>query len=360
MSARAMLSCASLVALSLILAGCKDKETPPEPIRPVLSMVLKPVTLGEDSVVGVIEARITTAFSFRVLGRLITRTVYVGDTVEKGQVVAAIDPAALELAVRVAASEVSNGQAQQANAASAESRQRTLLGVDATSKAAFETIEQNRATADATLIRAQANLAKAREQLSYAQLQADFSGVVTAVGAEVGQVVSPGQMVVTIARPDVREAVIDVADDMANSLKIGTPFKIALQLDSSITAQGKVREIAPQADAATRTRRVRITLENPPETFRLGTTVIAIDAGSRNEALLVPESAILKKDNKAFVWVVATDSQTVATKRVEIAPSENGRVRIVSGVTTGERIVTAGVNSLKDGQKIRFTQEGAL
>jgi RND family efflux transporter MFP subunit len=323
-------------------------------------MVVRHVAIGDEKVVGTVEARIKTAFSFRVLGRLITRTVYVGDTVEKGQTFAAMDPAALELAVRIATSEVSNGQAQQANAANAETRQRTLLGVEATSKAAFETIEQTRATADATLIRAQANLAKAREQLSYAQLQSDFSGVVTAVGAEVGQVVSPGQMVVTIARPDVREAVIDVADDTANTLKIGTPFIVALQLDPTITAQGKVREIAPQADAATRTRRVRITLDNPPETFRLGTTVIATDAGGREQALLVPQSAILKKDNKTFVWVVGSDNQTVATTPVEVVQADGGRMRITSGLDAGQRIVTAGVNSLKEGQKIRLIQEGAL
>ncbi len=341
------------------LAACSKKEEAPPPVRPVLSMILKPVVTGDDAVVGTIEPRIKTDFSFRVLGRLITRTVYVGDRVEKGQTFAAIDPAALELAVRVATAEVSNGQAQQANAAGAESRQRTLLGVDATSKAAFETIEQTRASADAALTRAQANLAKAREQLSYAQLQSDFGGVVTAVGAEVGQVVSPGQTVVTIARPDVREAVIDVADDAANELKIGTLFTVGLQLDPAIKADGKVREIAPQADAATRTRRVRITLDNAPDTFRLGTTVVASAVAGRGEALLLPASAILTKDGKTFVWLVDPETKTVGQRPVETAADESGRVRIVSGVEAGMRIVTAGVNTLTEGQKVRLDQEPA-
>lgn len=356
---RHLVKLASVLMAGAALAACSKKEAAPEPVRPVLSIVLKPVATGADSIVGTVEPRIRTDFSFRVLGRLITRTVYVGDTVEKGQTFAAIDPAALELAVRVASAEVSNGQAQQANAASAEGRQRTLLGVDATSKAAFETIEQARASADATLIRAQANLAKAREQLSYAQLQADFGGVVTAVGAEVGQVVSPGQMVVTIARPDVREAVIDVADDTASALKIGTAFIVGLQLDPAIKADGKVREIAPQADTATRTRRVRITLDNPPATFRLGSTVVASDAAGRGQALLLPASAILTKDGKTFVWLVDPDSKTVAQRPVETAADDSGRVRIVAGVEAGMRIVTAGVNTLKEGQKVRLDQEPA-
>ena len=354
-----------LITITALIAGaglvaCSKKEEAAEPVRPVLSMVVKPVITGADSIVGTVQPLIQTQFSFRVLGRLITRTVYVGDTVEKGQTFAAIDPAALELAVRVATSEVTNGQAQQANAAGAEGRQRTLLGVDATSKAAFETVEQTRASADASLTRARSNLAKAKEQLSYAQLQSDFSGVVTAVGAEVGQVVSPGQMVVTIARPDVREAVIDVADDTASTLKIGMPFNVGLQLDSAITASGKVRQIAPQADAATRTRRVRITLDQPPETFRLGTTIVASDAGGRGQAMLVPASAILKKDSKTFVWLVDPDAKTVSTRQVETAPDDSGRARIVSGIEAGVRIVTAGVNTLKEGQKIRLDQEPAL
>ena len=354
-----------LITITALIAGaglvaCSKKEEAAEPVRPVLSMVVKPVITGADSIVGTVQPLIQTQFSFRVLGRLITRTVYVGDTVEKGQTFAAIDPAALELAVRVATSEVTNGQAQQANAAGAEGRQRTLLGVDATSKAAFETVEQTRASADASLTRARSNLAKAKEQLSYAQLQSDFSGVVTAVGAEVGQVVSPGQMVVTIARPDVREAVIDVTDDTASALKIGMPFNVGLQLDSAITASGKIRQIAPQADAATRTRRVRITLDQPPETFRLGTTIVASDAGGRGQAMLVPASAILKKDSKTFVWLVDPDAKTVSTRQVETAPNDSGSARIVSGIEAGVRIVTAGVNTLKEGQKIRLDQEPAL
>ncbi len=350
---------ATLIAFAS-LAACSKKEEAAEPVRPVLSMVLKPVLTGADAIVGTVEPRIKTEFSFRVLGRLITRNVYVGDTVEKDKTFAAIDPAALELALRVATSEVTNGQAQQANAAGAESRQRTLLGVDATSKAAFETVEQARASADATLTRAQANLAKAREQLSYAQLQSDFSGVVTAVGAEVGQVVSPGQMVLTIARPDVREAVIDVADDTASALKIGMPFNVSLQLDPTIKASGKVREIAPQADPATRTRRVRITLDQPPDTFRLGTTVIASDAGGGGQALLLPTSAVLTTDGKNFVWLFDPDAKTVSTRPVETAPDENNRVRVISGIEAGMRIVTAGVHSLKEGQKVRLDQESPL
>ncbi len=357
---RHLVKLALVVISATSVAACSKKQEAAEPVRPVISMILKPALTGVDSVAGTVEPRIRTDFSFRVLGRLIARTVYVGDTVQKGQTFAAIDPAALELAVRSATAQLTNSRAQLVSAANAESRQRVLLGVDVTSKASFENVEQARASADASVTGAEANLAKAREQLSYAQLQAEFDGVVTAVGAEVGQIVSPGSMVVTIARPDIREAVIDVADDTASGLKIGTPFAVGLQLDRGIKVDGKVREIAPQADAATRTRRVRITLDNPPETFRLGTTVVASEASGRGQILTLPKSAILTKDSKTFVWLVDPDAKTVAQRGVETSTDDNGSIRVVSGIEAGMRIVTAGVNTLKEGQKVRLDQGPAL
>jgi RND family efflux transporter MFP subunit len=253
---------------------------------------------------------------------------------------------------------VSSGQAQLTNATAAENRQRTLFEKEATSKAAFETVEQTRAAAQASLVRAQANLTKAREQLGFAQLKAEFSGVVTAVGAEVGQIVSPGQMVVTVARPDIREAIIDVADDFAGSLRIGEAFTVRLQLDPSIHAEGKIREIAPQADPATRTRRVRITLDNPPETFRLGTTVTTAIA-SRHLALRLPASAILSRGGKTMVWLVDPSDSTVMLREIQSAPDDSGGVRVIAGLDAGARVVTAGVHSLAEGQKVRIDQEDA-
>lgn len=348
---------AVMVTLCIGVAGCNEKAEAPAPVRPVMSMVVKPVTTADEAVIGTVQPKVKTDFSFRVLGRLIARNFYVGDTVMQDQIIAAIDPASLELAVRVAAADASNSQAQLANAAGAETRQRALLNVDATSKASFETVEQTRASAEASVVRANANLAKAREQLSYAQIKADFGGVVTAVGAEVGQIVSPGQSVVTIARPDIREAVIDVADDVANNLKIGMPFVVSLQLDPAIKAEGSVREIAPQADSATRSRRVRITLTDPPETFRLGTTIIAAGVNGRGETLRLPRSAILEKDGKTTVWLVDPNTGSVTGRDVETRPDEGGQVRIVSGLDAGQRIVTAGVHSLTEGQKVRIAQE---
>ncbi|MGJ4891781.1 efflux RND transporter periplasmic adaptor subunit [Bradyrhizobium sp. HKCCYLRH3099] len=345
-----------LLALG-VLAGCNEKVEAPEPVRPVLSMKVEPQAANAAAVTGTIEPRYKADLSFRVLGRLIARPVYVGDAVKQDQVVAAIDPAALELAVRASAAEVSRSQAQLTNATGTEGRQRTLLETDATTKATLESAEQSRAAAQASVIKAQSNLAKAREQLGYAQLKADFAGIVTAVSAEVGQVVSPGQSVVTVARPDIREAVIDVGDDIAGGLQAGTPFTVRLQVDPSVSATGKVREIAPRADATTRTRRIRITLESPPEIMRLGTTVTASIDAEQKMVIRLPRSAVLEQNDKRYVWLVDAASKTVKRQEITVATNEDGSLRVTGGLEAGQRVVTAGVNSLKDGQAIRIDQE---
>jgi len=345
-----------LGALAL-LAGCNEKAAAPEPIRPVLSMTVEPQAPTASTVTGTVEPRYKADLSFRVLGRLIARPVHVGDMVKQDQVVAAIDPAALELAMRAASADVSRSQAQLTNATGTESRQRTLLETDATTKATLETAEQSRAAAQASVVKAQSNLVKAREQLGYAQLKADFAGIVTAVNAEVGQVVSPGQSVVTVARPDIREAVIDVGDEVAGALQPGTPFTIRLEVNPAISAAGKVREIAPRADATTRTRRIRITIDNPPETMRLGTTVTATLDAERKTVIKLPSSAVLEQNDKSFVWLVDEASKTVTRQEITIARSEDGSIRATGGLEAGQRVVTAGVHSLKDGQSVRIEQE---
>ena len=349
--------CAIPLGALALLAGCNEKAAAPEPVRPVLSMKVERQTANASTVTGTIEPRYKADLSFRVLGRLIARPVFVGDMVKQDQVVAAIDPAALELAVRASTAEVSRSQAQLINATGTEGRQRTLLETDATTKATLESAEQSRAAAQASVVKAQSNLAKAREQLGYAQLKADFAGIVTAVGAEVGQVVSPGVSVVTVARPDVREAVIDVGDDIAGGLQVGTPFTMRLQVDQTISTTGKVREIAPRADATTRTRRIRITLDNPPETMRLGTTVTATVNAEQSTVIRLPRTAILEQNDKSFVWLVDAAGKTVKRQEITIARNEDGSVRVTAGLEAGQRVVTAGVHSLKDGQSIRIDQE---
>jgi membrane fusion protein, multidrug efflux system len=347
---------AGTVALTLLLVGCQEETNAPEPVRPVLSMLLEPNRGDGTIAVGVVEPRYKTNLGFRVLGRLTSRPVYVGDLVNEGQIVGAIDPTALDLGVRSAKAQLAKAQAQLATAKATEERQRTLISSDATTKQTLDNAEQARAGVEATVAHEQANLTKAIEQLGYAQIKADFGGVVTAVGAEVGQVVSPGQDVVTIARPDLREAVVDIGEDFPAPLEVGLPFTVSLQLLPAVQVEGRIREVAPQADPVTRLRRIRIALDNPPESFRLGATVMAKLGKDQSQILRLPASAVLAKDGANFVWVVDQPAGTVSLQQID-GVAEQGGIRVTGGLASGTRVVTAGIHSLKPGQHVRIEQD---
>jgi RND family efflux transporter MFP subunit len=347
---------AGAIASALVVAGCKQEVQAPEPVRPVLSTVLHPAATGSTMAVGTIQARYETNLGFRVLGRLVARPVNVGDLVAEGQTIAAVDPTALELAVRSAKADLSKAEALLEHATGTEERKRILIKTDATTRQTLDDAEQVRAGAQASTARARANLAKAIEQLGYARVKADFAGVVTAVRAEVGQVVSPGQSVVTLARLDAREAVVDVGADFPAPLTEGLLFTVSPQLLPAAQVEGQIREIAPQADQMTRMRRIRIALNDPPESFRLGSTITASLSSGHSSVLRVPASAVLKEGAETFVWVIDVPTNTVSLQKVDLSEDERG-IRVTGGLAAGARIATAGIHSLKQGQQVRIEQD---
>lgn len=338
----------------LVLAGCQEKEEQAPPvIRPVLSQVAVLQKMPGSSFAGTVQPKLQTVFGPRVTGLLVARDVDTGDMVSRGQLLAALDPTSLELAVGAARADLANAEATLANARSVEQRARALFKVGTETQAAVESAEQTTAAAQASVVQSRATLSKATEQLSYTQVKAAFDGIVTATGAEVGQVVAAGASVVTVARPDDRDAVVDVPDGNA-LLPVGTPFLVSLQINPAMAVPGKVREVAPAADAATRTRRVKIALENPPESFRLGTTITASLKQDAVEQMVLPATAILSRDGKFFVWVLNEGDGTVTAREVVTGPAAATGVVVTSGVDAGMRIVTAGVHSLKEGEKVKF------
>ncbi|WP_457151579.1 efflux RND transporter periplasmic adaptor subunit [Mesorhizobium sp. P5_C1] len=347
-----------LFALGTLVSCSKSEEKPPEIIRPVLSIVIEPRTTQTFGFAGSVEPQVSADLAFRLLGRVVSRDVNVGDIVSKGTTIAALDPTALELAVQAAKAELSNTEAQFANAAGSEERQRQLLAAANTTQAAFDAAEQARKAAEAGVERAKASLAKSQEQLGYARLFSDFDGVVTATGAEVGQTVSPGQTVVTVARSDLREAVVDIPDQLIGDLTAGTPFQVILQSQPTIQTEAKLREIAPQAEGSTRTRRVRLTLTDPPRAFRLGSTVTATRVTKVTPTIELPMSALFEGDGVDKVWIVDAQTSSVNAKEIKVAAKGAATFTVAEGLEAGMRVVTAGVHSLSEGQKVRVPEGG--
>ncbi|TIO05826.1 MAG: efflux RND transporter periplasmic adaptor subunit [Mesorhizobium sp.] len=350
----------ALLTLALLAACSQADEKPPEIVRPVLSIVVEPRTSQVFGFAGSVEPQFSADLAFRLLGRVVARDVNVGDIVSKGTTIAALDPTGLDLAAQAAKAELSNAEAQFANAAASEERQRQLLAAANTSQAVFDAARQARQAAEAGVERAKAALAKSQEQLGYTRLFSDFDGVVTAVGAEVGQTVSPGQTVVTVARSDLREAVVDIPDQLTGDLAVDTPFEITLQSLPTIRTEARLREVAPQAESATRTRRVRLTLTDPPVAFRLGSTVTATRVAKVAPTIELPLSALLKKNGADKVWVVDAQTSSVSTRDVKIAAKGAATFIVAEGLEPGMRVVTAGVHSLVEGQKVRIAEGGAI
>jgi membrane fusion protein, multidrug efflux system len=351
---------AVLLLAGSLLAACQDEEKQEAAVvRPVLSTVVAAEPAVHLSLPGTVQARVEAEFGFRIFGRVVARNVHTGDIVKKGDVIAAIDPLALELSVKSAQSDLANSEAQLAYATANEQRQKTLFERQTGAQTDVETAELERKTAEAAVAKAKANLDKALEQLGYSKLVAEFDGVVTSTAAEIGQVVSAGQAVATIARPDERDAVIDVPEALGTKLKPGAPFEVVLQLDPSVRAEAVVREIAPKADGATRTLRTKLSLIEPPDVMRLGSVITAIASDGSAPTIRLPASSIRTADGQASVWLVDMTAATVASRNVTIddTPSPDGLVTILGGVEAGDRVVTAGVHSLEDGQSIRVDQE---
>lgn len=342
----------------VLLGGCKGDDDKPEPVRPVLSTVVQPLSQAQlGRFAGNIEARYESTLGFRVSGRIARRWVDVGAQVEAGQTLATLDPTDQQNQLRAAEGDLARVQAQWINAQANARRQQQLYDRGVGAQAQLDIALTDLKTSSASLEQARASVSQARDQLGYSTLKADHAAVVTAWRAEAGQTVSAGQEVVTLARPDVKEAVIDLPIPVAEQLSPSLVFTVASQLDPSIATTATLRELEPQADAATRTRRARLTLASTPPAFHLGTAVSVTLSSAISPRSELPATALIEREGKTLVWVVDPQQHSVATREVTLIDRDAKRIVVASGLQPGERVVTAGVNSLKPGQPVKVDED---
>jgi RND family efflux transporter MFP subunit len=343
---------------ALLLMGCEKKPEESEPVRPVLSVIVQPqVQADRGRFAGTIQARYESTLGFRVGGRIARRWVDVGSEVKSGDILASLDPADQRNQLRAAQGDLAKVQAQWINAQADARRQQQLFDRGVGAQAQLDEATTNLKTTSAALEQARAAVSQARDQLGYSELHTDHAAVVTNWQAEAGQTVNAGQPVVTLARPDIKEAVIDLPTYLAEQLTADLKFEVASQLDPSINTTATLRELEPQADAATRTRRARLTLATTPESFYLGTAISVTLTSAVPPRSELPASALLEGDGQPRVWVVDPKQNTVAIREVKLLERTPTSVVLSSGVQAGERVVTAGVNSLKPGQKVIVNEE---
>ena len=351
-----------LLSLLATLAACSKPEPVAEPVRAV-----RVLTVGEGSLqataefAGEVRARVESRLGFRVAGKITRRLVENGDRVKAGQVLAEVDPQDYALATDAAQAQVQAALTNRDLAAADLKRFKDLLEKNFISAAEFERRETTLKAAQAQLDQAQAQLSSQRNQAAYTRLLADVSGVVTAIEAEPGQVVAAGVPVVRLAQDGARDAVFAVPEDKLSAWRVGQ--EVVVQLWGAATSmKAKVREIAGSADPVSRTFAIKVAL--PDLQAPLGATVTIVPQGGARAGVAVgaqviklPTSALRQEGGQSAVWVLDTNTMTVASQVVEIDTADGNQAVIKSGLKAGQVVVSAGVHVLSPGQKVSYYQE---
>lgn len=355
-----MLSAARSGVLGLLLLGsltaCGDDVAPAaEDIRPVRVVTVAERAGGEIvSLTGTIQAETDVNLAFRIDGRMIERSVNVGDRVRAGQVVARLNRDNEENNLRAARAALVAAQARVTETRNNYNRQRQLLASGFATRVRYDEATQQLQSAVSAADSAQAQMQIAENRLGYTDLVADSNGTVTARGAEPGEVVQPGRMILQIAQDGGRDAVFGVPAAVKDRAPESPAIEVSLTTDPSVRAAGRVREVAPRADPVTGTFQVRVGLSDPPAGLRLGSTVTGRMRIGGGEGYEIPASALTRIQGNPAVWIVDPAAQTVSLRQVEVARFDPAGVIVSSGLATGDIIVTAGVQALRPGQKVRL------
>src|SRR5262245_9136714 len=345
-----------LAAAIVGLPAChKEAEVNAPEARPVRTVTVAKQPAGETVVLtGHIEAESEAALGFRISGRMIERSANVGDRVQPGQVLARLDPQDERNGLRSAQANLSAAEGQLTQARNNFERQRRLQQRGVISRAEFDSVQEGLQTAQARVDDAEAQVKLASDRLSFTELKADAAGSVTGTGARAGEVVQAGQMIVRIARQDGRDAVFDVPAQLLRSAPADAEISVHLTEAPTVTAMGRVREVGEQADPVTRTFQVKVGLTDPPPAMRLGSTVTGSVQWNSAPVITIPASALTRVNQQPAVWIVDPSSLTVSMRNIDVLRYDPGTVVVSHGLDTGDIVVTAGVQALHPGQKVRF------
>ncbi|MBA2674328.1 efflux RND transporter periplasmic adaptor subunit [Ramlibacter sp.] len=354
------LSLSLLALVAITLGGCSKPEAPPEPLRAV-----KVINVGTSSAQsgyefsGEVKPRVESRLGFRVAGKMIRRQAELGQHVKAGDVLAQLDPQDYKLATDAARAQVAAASTNRDLAAGDFKRYAALREQNFISGAELERRETTLKAAQAQLQQAQAQFASQGNQARYTNLVADVSGVVTAIEAEPGQVVSAGTPVVRIAQDGARDVVFSVPEDKVAGVRPGAAVMVK-PWASGTSVPGKVREVAASADPVTRTYAVKVSLDpavQPP----LGATVSVLPVLSRPELsaqmIKLPTSALRQEGKGTAVWVVDRGSMTLKSQPVQVTTADGNEAVISSGLQPGMTVVSAGVHVLQPGQKVAIWQD---
>ena len=308
---------------------------------------------------GRVAAEDETAVAFRIPGRMIDRPVNVGDRVRRGQVLARLEQMNERNQLLAAQAALNAARAERVRARDALQRQRSLIGEGFTTQANLDTALAAFRAAEAQVKSAAAQVQMAEDLVGFTVLTAEFDGSVTARGAEPGEVVQGGQMILRIAREGGTDAVFEVPPQVMRVASREFPVEVALTEDPRVRATGLVREVSPQANPITGTFTVRVGLKDPPPGMLLGSVVSGRMQLAGERLVVIPASALMTSEGNPAIWVVDRATSTVALRSITILRHEPGSVVVGEGLVPGDTVVVAGVQALRPGQKVRLLNEAS-
>lgn len=353
---------AGLIVAALGLAGCsQEKAEVKDIIRPV-----KVVEIAQAhdtrtlSYSGSVRARTESALAFRVNGKITERLVDIGQHVAPGDVLARIDASDYDLSVKSAQAALDAAERQVETVELARKRAEQLFAKNFAPKSQLEQATLTYDQAVATRDSARSSLDQAKNQVGYTDLKADRDGIVTAVNADVGQVVGSGTPVVTVAVDGEKEVLIAVPEMEIAEFKPGKIVKAGFWSDDALALDGKVREVAGSADPQSRTFAVRVSLPNDPRVLLGMTANIEASAANERQLVSIPLSALAEQDSQSIVWTVDRGADTVHARPVKVAKFAADGVRVAEGLKPGDVVVAAGTQFMTENLKVKLAADTVL
>jgi RND family efflux transporter MFP subunit len=349
---------AGWLIVALMAGGCSKPTVKDPRLQSPRVEIFRAEAAGSNgrTFTGIVEARVQSDLGFRVAGKILERSVDVGQRVQKGQPLMRLDPEDLRLSAAAQLANVEAARAKYTQAKADETRSGLLVKSGVISHREYD---QDRAALDSAKAQLEAAEAQARvsnNSSEYAVLLADADGVIVRTLSEPGQVVASGQTVIQLAHDGPREALINLPEGVRPDLGAIASARLYGQ---DQMYQARMRQLSDAADPASRTFEARYVLEGEAASAPLGSTVtitLVTKQASGNQSVLVPVGAVYDRGSGPGVWVV-DDKSEVKFRLVQIALIGQEEVVVSHGVQAGEKVVALGAHLLHEGQVVNSAKD---
>jgi multidrug efflux system membrane fusion protein len=341
------------LSLSLLITACGNGEPVQQAVRPAMVVQPQPAADAVDTFPGEVRARYEPELAFRIGGKVTRRLVEIGARVKKDQSLAELDPQDVRLQLEASRAQVAAAEANLKLVRAERDRYRTLLDRQMISRSQYDNVENQYRAGEARVKQIKAEFNVASNQAAYSVVRAPQDGVIASRRVEVGQVVAAGQTVFTLAADGEREVLISLPEQGFDRIKVGQEVAVELWSLPGQRFPARIRELAPAADAQSRTFAARVAFADGKVPAELGQSARVFIRSNGAVPLSVPLSALTAEAGQPYVWVVDPKDSTLKRRPVQVGPYGEDRVPVLEGLKPEDWVVAAGVQVLREGQQVR-------